>query len=49
MKDYIYQIEKFLRGQMNQEEESDFKTKVKSDALIRLQTSIVTMLIRNYR
>lgn len=49
MKDYTYKIEKYLRGQMSHEEEMDFKNKVKSNALIRLQASIMTMLLRNFR
>lgn len=49
MKDYTNKIEKYLRGQMSHEEECDFKTKVKSNALIRLQASIVTMIIRKIK
>lgn len=49
MKDYTNKIEKYLRGQMSHEEEMDFKNKVKSNALIRLQASIMTMLLRNFR
>ena len=46
MKDYTNKIEKYLRGQMSHEEEFDFKNNVKSNALIRLQASIMTMIIR---
>ena len=49
MKDYTNKIEKYLRGQMSHEEEMDFKNKVRSNALIRLQASIMTMLLRNFR
>ena len=48
MKDYTDKIEMYLRGQMSHEEEMDFKNKVRSNALIRLQASIVTMIIRNF-
>lgn len=49
MKDEIDKIEKYLRGQMSHEEEMDFKNKVKSNALIRLQANFITMLIRKIR
>ena len=49
MKDEMDKIEKFLRGMMNNEEESDFKTKVKSDALIRLQANFITIFIRKIK
>lgn len=49
MKDEIDKIERFLRGKMNNEEESNFKTKVKSDALIRLQANFITMFIRKFQ
>ena len=49
MKDYTNKIEKYLRGQMDQEEEMDFKNKVRSNDLIRLQASIVTMIIRKVK
>lgn len=46
MKDYTNKIEKYLRGQMSHEEEMDFKNKVRSNAFIRIQAGIVTLLIR---
>lgn len=46
MKDYTNKIEKYLRGQMSHEEEMNFKNKVKSNTLLRLQASFVTMLVR---
>ena len=49
MKDYTDKIEKYLRGQMSHEEESDFKSKVKSDSIIHLQARFMTMLIRHFR
>ena len=49
MKDYTDKIEKYLRGQMSHEEEMDFKNKVKTNALIRLQASVVTMLLRKIK
>lgn len=49
MKDYTNKIEKYLRGQMSHEEETKFEEKVKSDALIRLQASIMTMFIRKIK
>ena len=45
MKDYTDKIEKYLRGQMSHEEEMDFKNRVKSNALMRLQTYLITMII----
>ncbi len=49
MKDYTNKIEKYLRGQMSHEEETRFEKKVRSDALIRLQASIMTMFIRKIK
>lgn len=49
MKDYINKIEKYLRGQMSHEEEMDFKNKVKSNALIRLQANAIIGLIRSLK
>ena len=49
MKDYTNKIEKYLRGQMSHEEEMDFKNRVKSNALMRLQASVVTMIIRKVK
>lgn len=46
MKDYIYQIEKFLRGQMSPEEEGSFKTKLATDAHLRSLAFIVAYMLR---
>lgn len=46
MKDYTNKIEKYLRGQMNHEEEERFEETVQSNALIRFQASFMAMLIR---
>lgn len=46
MKDYTNKIEKYLRGQMSHEEEARFEKKVRSNALIRLQASFITIFIR---
>lgn len=49
MKDYINKIEKYLRGQMSQEEEARFEEKVKSNALVRFQAGFMAMLIRRIK
>ena len=45
MKDYTNKIEKFLRGQMSHEEESDFKNKVRAHASIRFQVRIIVLML----
>ena len=47
MKDYTNKIEKFLRGQMNHEEESVFKRHIKKNVFMRLQARLLTMVIKN--
>lgn len=46
MKDFIYKIEKFLRGQMSQEEEGVFKKSLTTDTNLRLYAFIVTYVLR---
>ena len=46
MTEYINQIEKFLRGQMSQEEEGTFKTSLKTDARLRSIVFIVTFILK---
>ena len=46
MMGYIDQIEKFLRGQMNQKEEGAFKALLTTDAHLRLYTFIVVYMLR---
>ena len=49
MKDYTNKIEKYLRGQMNHEEETRFEETVKSNALVRFQAGIMAMLMRKIK
>ena len=46
MKDYTGKIEKFLRGQMSHEEESDFKNKIRTHASIRFQAKLIALMLR---
>ena len=46
MEEYINQIEKFLRGQMSLEEESLFKTSLKTDAHLRLYAFIMAYMLK---
>lgn len=46
MEEYIDQIEKFLRGQMSQEEEGVLKTALTTDAQLRSLAFIVTYIFR---
>ena len=46
MKEYIDQIEKFLRGQMSQEEEAIFKASLTTNGHLRSFAFIVTNLLR---
>ena len=45
MENHIDQIEKFLRGQMDQKEESAFKKSLITDAHMRTCAFIVTFII----
>jgi hypothetical protein len=49
MEEYINQIEQFLRGQMNPQEEITFKASLASNMKMRLFASIVTYLLRAYQ
>lgn len=46
MEETIEQIEKFLRGQMSQEEEGAFKTSLKTNANLRSFSFIVAYMLR---
>lgn len=46
MKEYIDQIETFLRGQMSQEEEGVFKSSLAIDEHLRSLAFILTNLLR---
>ena len=47
MKNYIDQIEKYLRGQMSLEEEGAFKTSLKTDANLRSYAFIIAYMLKN--
>ena len=49
MEDYIDQIEKFLRGQMIQEEEGAFKTLLTTDAQYQSLVFIVTYILKQQK
>ena len=49
MEEYIDQIEKFLRGQMNCEEEDMFKTSLATDARLRFYAFILTYMLRKQK
>ena len=49
MMEYSDQIEKFLRGQMNQKEESAFKTSLKTDARLHSFAFIVAYLLKRQK
>ena len=49
MENYIDQIEKFLRGQMSQEEEDKFKTSLKSDTHLRSCAFIVAYMMKKQK
>lgn len=49
MEEYVNQIEKFLRGQMNKKEESAFKTSLKTDARLHSFTFIVAYLLKTQK
>ena len=46
MDNYIDQIEKFLRGQMSQEEEGVFKTMLTTNVSLRSYAFIVVYMLR---
>ncbi|MBO7098461.1 MAG: hypothetical protein J6W21_01185 [Bacteroidaceae bacterium] len=46
MEDYIDQIEKFLRGQMNQEEEGVFKKSLITGAHLRSYAFIMAFILK---
>lgn len=46
MENHIGQIEKFLRGQMNQKEESVFKASLKTDARLHSFAFIVVYMLK---
>lgn len=49
MMEYIDQIEKFLKGQMSQQEEGMFKKSLTTDANLRLYAFIVTYVLRKQK
>ena len=49
MDEYIEQIEKFLRGQMNRKEEEIFKTALTIDAHLRSFAFIVAYMLRKQK
>ena len=49
MGDYINQIEQFLRGQMNQQEEAAFKVALSSNDHLRSLARIMTLVLRAYQ
>ena len=49
MEDYIEQIEKFLKGQMSQEEEGIFKTSLTKDARLRSYAFIVASILKKQK
>lgn len=49
MEDFVDQIEKFLRGQMSQEEEVIFKTSLETDVRLRSLTFIVAYMLRTQK
>ncbi len=49
MENYIDQIEKFLKGQMSQEEEGAFKTSLRGDAHLRSFAIIVVYMLKEQK
>jgi len=49
MKRYIYQIEKFLRGQMSQNEENSFRKLLRADIQLRILSFMVTNILREQK
>lgn len=46
MKDYTNKIEKYLRGQMSQEEEKTFKEKIISDSFFSSSALLIVQLLK---
>ena len=46
MREYINQIEKFLRGQMSQEEEGSFTKSLMTDAHLRSYAFIMAFILK---
>ena len=49
MESYIEQIEKFLRGQMSQEEESSFKKSLTTDTHLRSYAFIIAFILKEQK
>lgn len=49
MEECINQIEKFLRGQMSQQEENTFEESVKSNEQLRSFALIVALMVKSRR
>ena len=49
MKEYIDQIEKFLRGQMSLEEEDVFKKSLTTDVHLRLYAFILSYMMKKQK
>ena len=49
MENYIDYIEKFLRGQMSQDEERAFKSSLTTDANLRLYAFFLTYMLRQQK
>lgn len=49
MEDYIEQIEKFLKGQMSQQEESVFKEFLISNVPLRSTTFLVVFMLKHQK
>lgn len=49
MEEYINQIEKFLRGQMEQEEECQFKSSLTTDVRLRSYAFIVAIMMKEQK
>lgn len=49
MEEYINQIEKFLRGQMNKEEEGVFKASLTTDAHLRSYAFIFAIIMKTQK
>jgi len=49
MEEYVNQIEKFLRGQMDQKEENVFKSSLTTDERLRLCALIVAYMLKRQK
>lgn len=49
MENYIDQIEKYLRGQMSQEEERDFKKSMNTDTYLHSFAFIVAYMLKRQK